>query len=96
MLAKCKDFDEARVKGGEWLRGIGLQSAQTAKTLRVKGGKVIVTDGPFTETKEQLGGIVVLAFKDLSAAIASLSKHPALPFGVIIEIRAINEEINTR
>jgi hypothetical protein len=92
MLAECKKFDEARVMNGQWLSGIGLRSVQTAKTLRVQEGEVIVTDGPFAETKEQLGGIVVLAFKDLNDAIASLSNHPALPFGVVIEIRPIHVE----
>jgi hypothetical protein len=92
MLAQCKQFDEARVQNGQWLAGIGLQSVQTAKTLRIHAGKVIVTDGPFVETKEQLGGIVVLAFKNLDDAIACLGNHPALPFGVVIEIRPINVE----
>jgi hypothetical protein len=96
MLAQCKKFDEARVKSGQWLSGVGLQSVKTAKTLRVKDGQVIVTDGPFAETKEQLGGIVVLTFKDLNDAVASLSTHPALPFGVAIEIRPIHVEGSKR
>jgi hypothetical protein len=96
MLAQCKKFDEARVQSGQWLSGIGLQSVQTAKTMRVQAGNVIVTDGPFAETKEHLGGVVVLAFKDLNDAITSLSNHPALPFGVVIEIRPINVEASKR
>lgn len=96
MMKQCIAFDEERVRSGQWLSGIGLQSARTAKTLRVKAGQVIVSDGPFAETKEYLGGVVVLAFKDLTDAIAMLSKHPALPFGVAIEIRPIDEEINKR
>jgi hypothetical protein len=96
MLAECKKFDEARVMSGQWLSGIGLQSVQFAKTMRVQAGKVIVTDGPFAETKEQLGGIVVMAFKDLNDAIACLSKHPALSFGVVIEIRPIHVEASKR
>lgn len=93
MMKQCIAFDEARVKSGQWLSGIGLQSARTAKTLRAKAGKVIVTDGPFAETKEYLGGFVVLAFKDLNEAVATLAKHPALPFGVTIEIRPIDAAI---
>jgi hypothetical protein len=96
MLAQCKKFDEARVQSGQWLSGIGLQSVQTAKTLRAQAGKVIVTDGPFAETKEHLGGVVVLAFKSLNDAVAALSSHPALPFGVVIEIRSINVDANKR
>jgi hypothetical protein len=94
MMRRCQAFDEARIESGQWVTGIALQSAGTAKTLRTKGGHVIVTDGPFAETKEYLGGLVVLAFKDLSDAVSMLSVHPALPFGVSIEIRPINEPIN--
>jgi len=96
MMKQCIAFDEARVKSGQWLASIGLRSARTARTLRAKAGKVIVTDGPFAETKEFLGGIVVLALEDLNHAVALLSRHPALPFGVTIEIRPIDEEISRR
>src|SRR5262249_29570338 len=94
MMKQCIAFDEERVRNGQWLSGIGLQNARTAKTLRAKAGQVIVTDGPFAETKEYLGGVVVLALKDLNEAVAMLSQHPALPFGVGIEIRPIHEEIS--
>jgi hypothetical protein len=96
MLEQCIAFDEARVKSGQWLSGIGLESARTAKTLRAKAGKVVVTDGPFAETKEYLGGVVVLRLKNLSDAVALLSNHPALHFGVAIEIRPIDDEMNRR
>jgi hypothetical protein len=96
MMTQCIAFDEERAKAGQWLSGVGLQPASTAKTLRSKGGKLTVTDGPFAETKEYLGGMVVHKFKDLDDAIATLSKHPALPFGVAIEIRPLAEEINQR
>jgi hypothetical protein len=94
MLAHCIAFDEARIKSGQWLTGIALQSARTAKTLRAKGDQVIVTDGPFAETKELLGGVVVLACKDLTDAVATLANHPALAFGVVMEVRPVNEEVN--
>jgi hypothetical protein len=96
MLGSCIAFDEARVKSGQYLRGIALQGTRTAKTLRVKVGQVTVTDGPFAETKEYLGGIVVLAFKNFNDAVATLSRHPALPFGVAIEIRPIDGETTRR
>jgi hypothetical protein len=96
MMKECIAFDEERVKAGQWLSGIALQNTSTAKTLRARAGKVLVTDGPFAETKEYLGGLVVLAFKNWSEAVTSLSKHPALPFGVVIEIRPIDEEISKR
>jgi hypothetical protein len=96
MLESSIAFDEARVKNGQWLSGIGLKSARTAKTLRAKAGEVIVTDGPFAETKEFLGGIVILALKDLNEGIATLSKHPVLPFGLAIELRPLDEQMNRR
>jgi hypothetical protein len=96
LLERCIAFDEARVRSGQWLSGIALQSARTARTLRAKAGQVVVTDGPFAETKEYLGGVVVLALEDLNDAVASLSRHPALPFGVAIEIRSIDAETTRR
>jgi hypothetical protein len=92
MMTSCIAFDEARIKSGQWRSGIALHGARTAKTLRAKAGQVTVTDGPFAETKEHLGGIVVLTLKDLTEGVASLREHPALPFGVAIEIRAIDKE----
>jgi hypothetical protein len=68
----------------------------TLKTFPAKAGKVVVTDGPFTETKEYLAGVVVLRLKDLKDAVALLSKQPALLFGVAIEIRPIDEETSRR
>jgi hypothetical protein len=96
MFKSCIAFDETRVKNGQWRSGIGLQPARTAKTVRAQAGQVIVTDGPFAETKEFLGGIVVLALKDLNEGIAMLSKHPALPFGLAIELRPLDEQMNRR
>jgi hypothetical protein len=96
MIGQCITYDEERIKSGQWLNGIALEGSSTAKTLRGKGGQVIVTDGPFAETKEMLGGIVVLAYKDLSDALATLSSHPALPFGVVMELRPIDEVISER
>jgi hypothetical protein len=94
MMKQCIAFDEARIKNGQWLTGMALQGARTAKTVRAQEGKVIVTDGPFAETKEFLGGLVVLALPSLNDVVAMLSRHPALPFGVVMEIRPIHEEIS--
>jgi len=94
MFQKCIAFDEARIQSGQWQHGIALQSTRSARTLRAKAGQVIITDGPYAETKEQLGGIVVLAFRDWDDAVATLSKHPALPFGVVMELRPLDAEIN--
>ena len=82
--------------GLTWLSGIALQGAGTAKTVRSKGGRVLVTDGPYAETKELLGGVVVLQLKDMNRAVELISTHPALRYGVTIEIRLADEEMNAR
>jgi hypothetical protein len=64
---------------------------RAAKTLRWKGGKVVVTDGPFAETKEQLGGLLVLAADDMDHAVELMSKHPGVRLGGPFEIRPIEE-----
>ena len=96
MMKEVIAFDEARRKSGHWISGMALRGVATAKTLRSNGGRVIVSDGPYAETKEQLGGIVVNAIEDMDHAVEVLSKHPALKFGVVIEIRPIDEEMNGR
>src|SRR5262249_22729835 len=96
IIEECIAFDKARRKSGHWLGGIGLQGVQTAKNLRSNGSKVIVTDGPFAETKEYLGGLVVIGTTDMDGAIELLSKHPGLRFGITIEIRPIDEETYAR
>ena len=70
--------------------GEPLQSIATSTTVRVRDGKTLVTDGPFAETKEQLGGFYLLNCKDLDQAIAMASKIPDVAFGSI-EIRPILE-----
>jgi hypothetical protein len=96
MLEHCTAFHVERIKSGQWLSGIALDSARSARTLRAKAGRIVVTDGPYAETKEYLGGVAVLALKDWNDAVALLSRHPALPFGVAIEIRPVHEEMNKR
>ena len=96
MVEKCIAFDKTLQRNSHWISGVGLQGAATAKTLRSEGGKVLVTDGPFAETKEYLGGIVVHRFQSLDEAVKLLSTHPALRYGVVIEIRPIDEEMNAR
>src|SRR5262249_6601633 len=94
MMEECFAFDEVLHKGGHWVgAGEALQSARTAKTLRWKNGRVMVTDGPFAETKEVLGGFFVLEAKDMNHAIELLSKHPGVRFGPF-EIRPADEQIN--
>jgi hypothetical protein len=96
MIQECIAFDTARQRDGHWINGIALQSATTAKTVRAKGNQVLVTDGPFAETKEQLGGVVVNQFQDMSQAVGVLSAHPALRYGLVLEIRPADEDFDAR
>jgi hypothetical protein len=70
--------------------GLALMSTKAATTVRVRNGKTLTTDGPFAETKEQLGGYYLLNCKDLDAAIAVAEKIPSVTNGSI-EIRPVME-----
>ncbi len=81
MVDECFAYDDALRKNGHFVGGEGLQGPNTATTLRWKDGKVSVTDGPYAETKEQLGGILILEARDLNHAIQLMSKHPGVKAG---------------
>ncbi|MGH7598944.1 MAG: YciI family protein [bacterium] len=77
-------------KGGYLITAEPLQSVRTAATVRVRGGKVAITDGPFAETKETLGGIFIINVRDQNEAIQIASKWPSARFGSI-EVRPLEE-----
>ncbi len=81
MLDECFDFDDQLRANGHFVAGEALQPPATAKTLYGKNGKVAVTDGPYAETKEQVGGILVLEARDLNHAIQLISRHPGVQYG---------------
>jgi len=83
-------FAEDTQKRGLLTGGAPLQSTRTAKTVRVRKGKTFTTDGPFAETKEQLGGIYVLNCKDLDEAINLAARLPEVSHGTV-EIRPVLE-----
>ena len=87
MFDTCFEYDDHLRASGHWAGGEALQGPETALTLSSKNGKVATTDGPYAETKEQLGGILVLEARDMKHAVQLLSQHPALKFGTIWEIR---------
>ena len=88
VLDECFSYNDELRKNGHLLAEEPLQPANTAVTLDWKNGKVAVTDGPYTETKELLGGIQVLEARDLNHAIQLISQSPGLRLGCgIIEIR---------
>jgi hypothetical protein len=78
MMDECFIYDDELKRNGHFLGGEALQGSQNATTLRWRNGKVSVTDGPFAETKEQIGGIMILEATDLNHAIRLLSMHPSL------------------
>ena len=77
----CFAYDDVLRKNGHFAGGEALQPASTAVTLRSRGGKVMATDGPYTETKEQIGGILILEADDLDHAIRLMSEHPGVRGG---------------
>jgi hypothetical protein len=81
FVDECFAYDDVLRKNGHFAGGDALGSAQNARTLRWQKGKVLVTDGPYAETKEQLGGILVLEAKDLDHAVQLMSKHPGVKAG---------------
>ncbi len=93
MMEECFAYDDELRRGGHFLGGEALQSARNAVTLRMKNGTVDVTDGPYAETKEMLGGILLLEARDLNHAIALMSQHPGVKMGPF-EIRPADEFVN--
>ena len=81
LFDACFAYDDVLSEGGHFAGGEALQTARNATTLRYQNGKVTVTDGPFAETKEQLGGILILEAADLNHAIQLMSKHPGVKAG---------------
>ncbi|QDT41490.1 YCII-related domain protein [Gimesia alba] len=93
MMEECMAYDDELRRGGHFIGGEALQHASQAVTLRMHSGQVDVTEGPFAETKEQIGGLLILEARDLNHAIALMSKHPGVKGGPF-EIRPADEEIN--
>ena len=85
---KCLDFDQAIRGSGHCVASEALQPVSTATTVRVRNGRVQVTDGPFSETKECLAGFYMIEAKDLDEAIAIAAKIPPAEVGSI-EVRPI-------
>jgi len=81
LVDACFAYDDVLRKGGHFSGGEGLQPASNAVTLRFRNGKVSVTYGPYAETKEQIGGILILEANDLNHAIQLMSKHPGVRAG---------------
>ena len=87
---ECMACGEALRQSGHMIGGEALQSVQTATTVRVRNGRVSITDGPFAETKEQLAGFYMVEANDLNEAILVATKIPPARVGSI-EVRPIRQ-----
>ncbi len=83
-------YDEALRRSGQLILAQALEPVDLATTVRVRKGKVLTTDGPFAETKEQLGGFILIEARDLNEAIQAASRIPLARRGSI-EVRPIKE-----
>ena len=90
MIDDCLAYDEVLKKNGHWAGGEGLQGPATAATLRYRNCTVSVTDGPFVETKEILGGLLIIEARDRNHAIQLMSDHPGVKMGPW-EIRPVED-----
>lgn len=90
MMTEYFEFTEDIKRSKHYLGGNALQPTTTATTIRVRNGKATTTDGPFAETKEQLGGYYLIEGKDLNDAIQVAARIPGAKIGSI-EVRPIME-----
>jgi hypothetical protein len=81
MIDACLAYDEVLQKNGHWAGGEGLGGPDSTKTLQFRNGKIAVTDGPFAESKELLGGLLIIEARDLDHAVELISNHPGVKMG---------------
>ncbi len=81
FIDECFAYDDVLRRNGNYVGGDGVQGARSAVTVRYRNGKVSVVNGPYAETKEELGGILVLEARDLDHAVQLVSNHPGLKAG---------------
>ncbi len=80
MFDRCLRYDDELRKNHHFVGGEALQGPASAKTLRWQNGRVAVSDGPYAETKEQIGGILILEARDMQHAVELMSQHPGVQF----------------
>jgi len=91
IFKQYRELTESLQQSGAFLAGAPLQPTSTATTVRGKNGKTMTTDGPFAETKEQLGGYYLVEAKNLDDAIAIGARIPSVRIGGSIEVRPVME-----
>src|SRR5262245_57824655 len=85
-------YDDELRKGGHFIAAEALQNGHDSTIVKIRNGKMIVTDGPFAETKEQLGGFFLIEARDLNEAIHVVSRIPCARLGSI-EVRAVRDSV---
>jgi hypothetical protein len=88
MMAEYTEFTKGIIQAGQFKAGDRLKPTSAATTVRVRNGKVATTDGPFAETREQLGGYYLVEAKNLDEAIAMAARIPGARYGSV-EVRPI-------
>jgi hypothetical protein len=88
VFAEYGTFTESIKESGNYVAGDALQPTSTATTVRVRNGETLVTDGPFAETKEQLGGYYLVEAKDVDEALKIAERIPSARYGSI-EVRPV-------
>jgi len=88
VMSQYTSFTESIRQSGNMVAGDALQPTSTATTVRIRGGETLVTDGPFAETKEQLGGYYLIDAKDMDEALAIAARIPSARYGSI-EVRPV-------
>ena len=89
VMQEYGEFVAGTTKAGQHVAGAKLEPSPTATTLREKNGALVMTDGPFAETKEQLGGYHVIECQNLDEALAIAKRVPTLAVGGTVEVRPI-------
>jgi hypothetical protein len=95
LVDSAIEYSEELRRSGHYIASDALQRTQTARTVRVRSGKVSTTAGPFAETKEQLGGFFLIEAKDMDEACAVAARFPPARVGVI-EVRPVQELKHSR
>ena len=93
IMREYGEFHQGLVDSGHYVGGAKLGASATATTVRAKNGKPIITDGPFAETKEQLGGYHLVECRDLDVAISIAMRIPTLRAGGSVEVRPLDAAI---
>lgn len=89
VYREAVEFSEDLRRRGLYEGGEPLEPSSTATTVRMTQGKPVITDGPFAETKEQLGGYSIVEARDLDEVLAIVTRHPLVRAGLTIEVRPI-------